>query len=202
MFRYLFLSIGIDLIAFAAVGVPVMLILLLPALRIRSIGKKLALTAFSLYLAAVASVAELPNIGDLVFDPIVCLIPFAGLKDGLTERLLNVILFLPFGFLLPVIWERFRTMLPTALAGFLFSLTIELSQLFTYRVTDINDLIGNTLGTVLGFLLAKALSHRIHIQIQEQPLFSREMEAVAAADATVLFLICPTLSYLLWEMVV
>ncbi len=119
----------------------------------------------------------------------------------MTERILNVILFLPFGFLLPVIWERFRTIIPTVLAGLLFSLTIELSQLFTFRATDINDLIGNTLGTVLGFLLAKAVSRRIHIMIQEQPLFPREMEAIAAADATMLFLICPTLSYLLWELV-
>lgn len=199
MIRYL--SMGIDLAVFAAVGIPVMLILMLPTLRVRSIGKRLALTVFSLYLAAVASLVGLPSIDHLVFDPTVCLIPFAGLKEGLTERILNIFLFLPFGFLLPVIWERFRTLLPTALAGFAFSLVIELSQLFTYRVTDVNDLIGNTLGTVLGFLLAKVMSRRIHIQIQEQPLFSREMEAVAAADATVLFLICPTLSYLLWEMV-
>jgi len=199
MTRYL--SIGIDLAAFAAVGIPVMLILMLPTLRVRSIGKRLALTAFSVYLAAVASVVGLPNIGRLVFEPNICLVPFLGLKDGLTERVLNVILFLPFGFLLPVIWARFRKLLPTALAGFLFSLVIELCQLFTYRATDINDLIGNTLGTVLGFLLAKAMSRHLHIEIQEQPLFSREMEAVAAADATVLFLVCPTLSYLLWEMV-
>lgn len=195
------LSMGIDLAAFAAVGIPVMSILLMPVLRVQSIGKRLALVAFSLYLAAVASIVGLPYIGHLVFDPNVCLIPFAGFQEGMTERFLNIILFLPFGFLLPVIWNRFRTLLPTALAGFLFSLVIELSQLFTYRATDINDLIGNTLGTVLGFLLAKALSRRIQIQIREQPLFPREMEAVAAADATLLFLICPTLSYLLWEMV-
>lgn len=200
MTHYLSIGIGIDLAAFAAVGIPVLLILILPTLRVQSNGKRLALLAFSLYLAAVASVVGLPSIGHLVFDPTVCCIPFAGLKDGLAERILNVILFLPFGFLLPVIWERFRTLLPAALAGLLFSLAIELSQLFTFRVTDINDLIGNTLGTVLGFLLAKAVNRRVHIMIREQPLFPREMEAIAAADATVLFLVCPTLSYLLWEM--
>lgn len=195
------LSIGIDLAAFAAVGIPVMLILLLPVLRVRSTGKRLALVAFSLYLAAVASLVGLPSMDHLIFHPNVCLIPFAGFREGMTERFLNILLFLPFGFLLPVIWGRFRAPLPTALAGFLFSLAIELSQLFTYRATDVNDLIGNTLGTVLGFLLAEVLSRRIPIQIREKPLFPREMEAVAAADATVLFLVCPTLSYLLWEMV-
>lgn len=194
------LSIGIDLAAFSAVGIPVLLILMLPTLRVKSTGKRLALLAFSLYLAAVASVVGLPNIGHLVFDPNVVLVPFVGLGEALTERILNVILFLPFGFLLPVIWERFRTLLPTALAGLLFSLAIELSQLFTFRATDINDLLGNTLGTVLGFFLVKAVNRRVHIMIQEQPLFPREMEAIAAADATVLILVCPTLSYLLWEL--
>lgn len=199
MYRYL--SMGIDLAAFAAVGIPVMLILMLPTLRVRSIGKRLALLTFSLYLAAVASLVGLPNIEHLIFEPTVCLIPFAGIREGLTERLLNVLLFLPFGFFLPVIWERFRTLIPTVLAGFLFSLAIEMSQLFTYRLTDVNDLIGNTLGTALGYLLAIFLNRRIHIQLREQPLFSRELEAVAAADATVLFLICPTISGLLWNMV-
>lgn len=193
------LSLGIDLAAFAAVGIPAMLLLLLPVLRVRSWGKRLAILALSLYLAAVASLVGMPSIGHLVFDPTVCLVPFVGLRESLTERVLNVVLFLPFGFLLPVIWERFRTLLPTALAGFLLSLVIEVSQLFTFRVTDINDLIGNTLGTVLGFLLARALSRRAHILVTEQPLFPREIEAVAAADATMLFLICPTLAGLLWE---
>lgn len=201
MTHYLFIGIGIDLAVFAAVGIPVLLILVLPTLRVQSMGRRLALLTFSLYLAAVASAVGLPNIGNLVFDPTVCLIPFAGWEDGLKERMLNVILFLPFGFLLPVIWERFRTLLPAALAGLLLSLAVELSQLFTFRVTDVNDLIGNTLGTVLGFLLAKAVDRRVHIMVREQPLFPREMEAIAAVDATVLFLICPTLASLLWEMV-
>ncbi len=193
------LSTGIDLAAFGTVGVPVMMVLVLPVLRVTSFGKRVALTALSLYLAAVASLVGLPSIDRLVFEPDVCLIPFAGLGDGLTERLMNVLLFLPFGFLLPVIWERFRDLLPTALAGFLLSLTIELSQLFTFRLTDVNDLIGNTLGAVLGYLLAMTLSRRYSILVSEEPLFSREMEAVAVVDATLLFLVSPTLSNLFWN---
>lgn len=175
MKRYLsIIGMGIDLTSFASVGIPVLLVLLLPVLRVRSARKRLALIIFSLYLAAVASLVGLPSISHLVFDPTVCLLPFAGLKEGLKERILNIILFLPFGFLLPVIWERFRALLPTAIAGFLFSLAIELSQLFTFRVTDINDLIGNTLGAILGFLLASAASRRIYIQIREQSLLPWE----------------------------
>lgn len=40
--------------------------------------------------------------------------------------------------------------------GFLFSVIIEVGQLFTlYRQTDVNDLIMNTLGVFLGWLFAK-----------------------------------------------
>lgn len=44
--------------------------------------------------------------------------------------------------------------------GFGLSLTIELAQLFTqYRATDVDDLITNTVGTLLGYLCFR-LIHR------------------------------------------
>ena len=39
------------------------------------------------------------------------------------------------------------------LYGFCFSLLIEISQLCNHRRTDVDDLIMNTLGTILGYLL-------------------------------------------------
>ena len=69
------------------------------------------------------------------------------------SHILNVVMFMPLGFLLPLIWEDFRKVLKTALIGFIMSLAIETSQLFCYRVTDVNDLITNTLGTIVGYIL-------------------------------------------------
>lgn len=37
------------------------------------------------------------------------------------------------------------------------SLTIEVLQLFVFRATDINDLIMNTLGALVGYLVAKVI---------------------------------------------
>ena len=37
------------------------------------------------------------------------------------------------------------------------SLTIEVLQLFVFRATDINDLIMNTLGALVGYLAAKVI---------------------------------------------
>lgn len=77
------------------------------------------------------------------------LIPFAS--GGVTTYILNIILFMPLGFLLPFIWGKYRAMGRTALVGFLFSLAIELGQLFNHRLTDIDDIMMNSLGAVAGF---------------------------------------------------
>lgn len=68
-----------------------------------------------------------------------------------TASFLNVLLFLPFGIFLPVLWTRYRHIFRTVLWGFLLSAAIEFLQLFTYRATDVNDLITNTFGTLLGY---------------------------------------------------
>lgn len=183
---------GIDFLSFAIVGIPT-LIILLWVFRTKSLGKKIAVCVFSLYLAAVAVVVGVPSIDHFDFHPTFTLVPFVGLREGFVERVLNVILFLPMGFLLPVIWERFRSAKNTILAGFLISLSIECLQMFTFRVTDINDLITNTLGTALGFLLLRFIARKVRVYIQEKPLYPREMEAVAATNATLLFLVCPSL---------
>lgn len=53
---------------------------------------------------------------------------------------------------------EFRKLLPTVVAGFLFSLIIEVGQLFTIRATDVDDLIMNTLGSIFGFIIFKIFS--------------------------------------------
>ena len=86
------------------------------------------------------------------------LIPFSDGFDLFSDSL-NLLLFLPFGFLVPLLWKQMNRFIYTTAAGFSFSLLIELSQLLNNRYTDINDLIINTLGTMLGFLLYR-LWHR------------------------------------------
>lgn len=81
------------------------------------------------------------------------LIPFDAASGGIFEHIANIIMFMPLGFLLPLIWKKFKSSKKVVGAGFLFSLAIELSQLLNIRDTDINDLIMNTLGAFLGFLL-------------------------------------------------
>lgn len=71
---------------------------------------------------------------------------------------LNVVMFLPFGFLVPLMCPENRKFWRVTLGGFGFSLLIELSQILSLRGTDIDDLIMNTLGAIIGFLLFRLWS--------------------------------------------
>ena len=66
---------------------------------------------------------------------------------------LNILLFVPFGILVPLIWQKKNGFLPVLFSGFTFSLLIEVSQVLGYRVSDVDDLMTNTLGAVIGFFL-------------------------------------------------
>ena len=138
--------VGIDMLSYAVVGIPMMLALFLPVFRTRGREKRWLLVLFSLYLAAVWSAVGMPGMGQpWVFDPECAFVPFAGLFSGLTGRTLNILLFIPLGFLLPTLWPRFRRPGRTVLAGLILSVIIEAAQLFTFRLTDINDLITGTM---------------------------------------------------------
>lgn len=69
----------------------------------------------------------------------------------------NIIWFLPFGFLLPCIFDK-MCFLKTLLLGFSLSFGIELIQLiFKKGVFETDDLILNTFGTAVGYIMFKAV---------------------------------------------
>lgn len=109
------------------------------------------------------------------FKPSLNLVPF-GSFDFLTG-FLNVVMFLPLGFLLPLIWKNYRSLGKIALAGLLFSLAIELSQLTNNRTVDINDLITNTLGAVFGGLIYTAYMKLFAGEAAEKDTMLAENEA-------------------------
>ena len=67
----------------------------------------------------------------------------------------NIILFIPFGLIVPLLWKT--STVKTILIGFCSSLFIEICQLFLTRGTDIDDLMLNTTGVLLGILVLKFL---------------------------------------------
>ena len=87
------------------------------------------------------------------------LFPLFTLKpEDLKTSFLNILLMMPFGFGLPFV-SSFR-MKKIVIAGFILSIIIEFLQLITgvianttFRVADVNDLIFNTVGAAIGYIL-------------------------------------------------
>ena len=85
----------------------------------------------------------------------------------------NVIAFVPFGALLPVVLPSFRNIVRTTLAGLLFSSGVEVLQLVTKLGSfDVDDILLNTAGVVLGYLLFEA-----YRRIRRQYLSGRKTDA-------------------------
>ena len=74
------------------------------------------------------------------------------------SSILNIIMMMPLGVLLPMLWPGFRSWRAVALAGFALSLTIEISQLFTVRAVTVDDLLMNTSGAVIGYAVYRAIA--------------------------------------------
>ena len=114
------------------------------------------------YLAAVFSITGAGTLYDLWYRDfslsfnLLNLTPFHSsfFSEG---YLLNILLFVPLGLFAVLLWPGRGHAILTVFWGFLFSLAIECSQLFNNRFTDIDDLAANTLGALVGVLLALVL---------------------------------------------
>ncbi len=84
-----------------------------------------------------------------------------GLSIILKQVIGNIVLFIPMGFGIPMLFPKFK-LKKVLLIGLLASLSIEVLQSianffigYNYRAVDIDDLIFNFLGTILGLMLWK-----------------------------------------------
>lgn len=73
-----------------------------------------------------------------------------ALSGGSWQVMGNVLLYLPLGLLLPLVWKRASWWRVTGL-GLVLSLVTELVQPVVGRSFDVDDLIANTLGTLMGY---------------------------------------------------
>lgn len=111
--------------------------------------------AFSFYLTGILTMTGIWYMS--AFDPRIIYIPFADMIRGPVDTVLNVILFIPLGIFLPLLYKKYDKIGKIVLIGFLISTSIEIVQMFGCGATDINDLITNTVGACLGFCIYKVL---------------------------------------------
>lgn len=115
--------------------------------------------------------------------------PFRTISDvlahGGTRVLLlqlggNLFLLIPLTFLLPILYRRFRSFKSTVIVAVAVSLSIEFLQLiisavlgFTYKVTDVDDLIINVFGAMIGYGVYAAIDCFVRIRVVDSRLSQR-----------------------------
>lgn len=139
----------------------------------RSVGEG----AFASYLVAVAYVVFFTSGGlgrtgsaftwQLVNPvPLRTILEFArseNVTQAVRQLAGNIVLFVPFGMLLPVITTRFRTIAPLLFAAAAASASVEILQLmfgligWASRSVDIDDVILNTAGALVGWAVWRGL---------------------------------------------
>lgn len=88
--------------------------------------------------------------------PFVHLLEYDSKKEMLLNVMGNTAMFISTGVILPIIYKRLNTFWKVIGVGVLISLCIEIIQLpFFERTSDVDDLLLNTLGVAIGYLIYK-----------------------------------------------
>lgn len=129
-----------------------------------SITLKCVFSAYICVLLAVTFIGR-PRITGVSF------IPFSSYLEawqsasmtGWRNILINFIMFVPFGILLPLIMKKNCSLTKVVLIVILFSFGIEIAQMLTHRgVFEIDDIINNTIGALIGFIIFQtAIKNRV-----------------------------------------
>ena len=134
--------------------------------------REIIMLIFLLYIVALTTQAVLPKF-IIDFNGIhnietgihkLNLVPFRFLVDIYNETIIkgdivfflinivgNTLLFVPLGFCIPLLWNVSYS--KAMFIGFCYTLFIEVAQMFMPRVSDVDDLILNSIGVAAGVLL-------------------------------------------------
>jgi len=114
--------------------------------------------SFVLFFTLMPIITSLPFIFNHPYDSM-NLVPFIDVLNGrgdfIRQVALNVIMTIPFGFLMPLVKKENSRLLKVVFYTFLLSLGIELLQplINGFRSADITDLITNVIGGSIGYIM-------------------------------------------------
>ena len=155
---YRIYSTGIETAAASAILIPILF--LYHIFIFHNIKKTAAYIIFILYLTAMCLLVGFPCVTGIKIGWSYNFIPLYGMLNDIINSYLNVLLFIPLGIFVPCLWPEYRSMMKTVGLGLMTSLGIEILQIFTFRATDINDVITNVAGTMIGYLIGKLIINR------------------------------------------
>lgn len=151
-----------------AILILVYILIYYKSLKLKSREYRIKFSLFYFYITIVLFFTIMPfriiHMQNELFYKRLNLVPFRDIynsyRGARKDMVLNVLMFIPFGFLISVLKEK--TLLKTILLSFLCSLFIETTQLLyactsiaSIRTCDITDIITNTTGGIIGFILYK-----------------------------------------------
>ena len=136
--------------------------------------------AFKFYILMVIIVTLFPFvIGGYIGEPSMNIVPvFNTIKDiyevpiGMESYMVgfwiknilgNILLLLPLGIFLPMCFKRLRRFKSTVITCALVSLSIDFGN---FRSCDIDDIILNTLGGMIGFIIYKVIDKKVDLRIE------------------------------------
>ncbi|GKX67013.1 VanZ family protein [Inconstantimicrobium mannanitabidum] len=172
------------------IGLPILLIL--EVIRYKKSKEKeskflnyreIGIIIFSLYIISLVAVTQFPfrttitNYMDVNIVPVFNTIKdMSNIPSNMESFMIrfwiinivgNLVLLMPLSILVPMLFKKFRSMKKTIILCFLVSVSIEFLQFLSMfcgnrRSVDIDDVILNTLGAVLGFFIFKYLQKIIN----------------------------------------
>lgn len=158
---------------------------------------------FNLYIIALVMIttSDNPNPSGTI-PPVherLDLVPFLDIANAFKYNIsnvylqffLNIVMFIPMGLLLPIIYKKSRFYGKIALVSFCVTLTIELIQLLwphSNRIFDVDDLICNTAGALIGYSIWKLI---IILRFRENKKLFRFIVPVAVCVLFVMFSVRP-----------
>lgn len=119
----------------------------------------------ALFLIVFATILFIP----ITFTPdsyVLNLNPFTLIEEGekrfIVEVIPNILLFIPYGLFIPIVFSKFDRLYKTLSIVLVTTISIEIFQYFIGRSADIVDIISNFIGGLIGyfvyFLLNKTLN--------------------------------------------
>lgn len=83
--------------------------------------------------------------------------------------ILNILMLIPFGLLLPVVFKLYNSFWKVSITGLFFSITIEIVQFISEKgIVEADDILNNTIGTMIGYgfyVLVLYITKRVYIMM-------------------------------------
>ena len=106
---------------------------------------------FCFFLSSILALAKVPSFYEMRLPSGWNIVPFRGILEEPAQAVSKILLFLPLGFLLPLLFRKYQKPSRCLVYGILFSGAMELWQLFSFHSMNIDDLLLNALGMAAGY---------------------------------------------------